>query len=156
MAPAALAGAISDVVSGRIFDRHGVRKIVLVGALLLEGSAIAFCFAGGDALPAVIAGIYIVETIGWQFVSTPTNTWGINSLPNEIIQHGNAVMSTLMQVGASFGTAAIVSLTAFGPALSSAYGLADATLVGYQVAFAGCAALLAIVAAIVVIAIREN
>ena len=156
MAPAALAGAVSGVVAGRIFDRHGVRKIVLVGAVLLETSAIAFCFAGGDALPAAVAGIYMVETIGWQFVSTPTNTWGINSLPNEIIQHGNAVLSTLMQVGASFGTAAIVSLTAFGPAFAPAGDAALATLVGYQIAFAGCAVMLAIVTLVVLVGIRNR
>ena len=156
MAPAALAGAVTGVVAGRIFDRHGVRVIVLVGAALLEGSAIALCFCGADAWVVTVAGIYFVETIGWQCVSTPSNTWGINSLPNEIIQHGNAVMSTLMQVGASFGTASIVSLTAFGPLVATSADAAAVTLAGYHVAFAGTAVLLALVALVIAVGVRDK
>ena len=156
MAPAALAGAVTGIVAGRIFDKRGVRVIVLVGAVLLEGSAIALCFCGADAMVAIVAGIYCVETIGWQCVSTPSNTWGINSLPNEVIQHGNAVMSTLMQVGASFGTAAIVSLTAFGPLFATSSDAAAATLAGYHVAFIGTAALLAVVALVIIVGVRDK
>ena len=156
MAPAALAGAVTGVVAGRIFDKHGVRAIVLVGAVLLEASAVALCFCGADTWVVVIAGIYCVETIGWQCVSTPSNTWGINSLPNEIIQHGNAVMSTLMQVGASFGTAALVSLTAFGPAFASSADPAAVTLAGYHVAFIGTAVALGVVALVIFIGVRDK
>lgn len=156
MAPAALAGAVTGVVAGRIFDKRGVRRIVLVGAVLLECSAIALCLCGADTWVVVVAGIYCVETIGWQCVSTPSNTWGINSLPNEVIQHGNAVMSTLMQVGASFGTAAIVSLTAFGPQLAASGDAAAATLAGYHIAFIGTAVLLGVVALVIVLGVRDK
>ena len=156
MAPAALAGAVTGVVAGRIFDKHGVRVIVLVGATLLEGAAIALCLCGADTWVVAVAGIYFVETIGWQCVSTPSNTWGINSLPNEIIQHGNAVMSTLMQVGASFGTAAIVSLTAFGPLFASSSDAAAVTFAGYHVAFIGTAVLLAVVALVIIFGVRDK
>ena len=156
MAPAALAGAVTGVVAGRIFDKHGVRVIVLVGAALLEGAAIALCLCSADTWVVAVAGIYFVETIGWQCVSTPSNTWGINSLPNEIIQHGNAVMSTLMQVGASFGTAAIVSLTAFGPLFASSTDAAAVTFAGYHVAFIGTAVLLAVVALVIIFGVRDK
>ena len=155
MAPAALAGAVTGVIAGRIFDKRGVRRIALVGAALLECAAIALCFCGADTSVVIVAGVYFVETIGWQCVSTPTNTWGINSLPNEIIQHGNAVMSTLMQVGASFGTAAIVSLTAFGPLVAGASDAAAITLAGYHAAFIGTAVILGIVAVVLIAAIRD-
>nr|AHF25156.1 lincomycin resistance protein LmrB [uncultured bacterium Contig1772] len=156
MAPAALAGAVTGVVAGRVFDKRGVRRIVLVGAVLLEGSAIALCLCGAGTWVVLVAGIYCIETIGWQCVSTPTNTWGINSLPNEIIQHGNAVMSTLMQVGASFGTAALVSLTAFGPLVVGTSDAAAATLAGYHVAFVGTAILLGVVALVLLVGVRNK
>lgn len=157
MAPAAISGAVTGVVAGRIFDKHGVRIIVLVGAALLEGAAIALCLCGRDTAVFFVAGIYFVETIGWQCVSTPSNTWGINSLSNEVIQHGNAVMSTLMQVGASFGTAAIVSLTAFGPLFAGpAADAATAMLAGYHAAFIGTAVLLAVVAVVILVGVRDK
>ena len=154
MAPAALAGAVSGIIAGRVFDKRGVRGIALVGAAMLFASAVAFCFCGADASVVFIAVIYMVETTGWQFISTPSNTWGINSLPNEHIQHGNALLSTLMQVGASFGTAALVSLTAFGP-LAAPFGSAAAMqLAGYHIAFIGVAVAAGIVSLVVAFCVR--
>lgn len=156
MMPAAFSGAIAGIVAGRIFDKHGVRKIVLVGAVMLETSAIALCLCGLDTSVVVVALIYALEGIGWQFVSTPTNTWGINSLRNDVIQHGNALLSTCMQVGASFGTAAIVSLTALGPLFAPEGDALAVTLAGQHAAFAGTAILLAVVAIIIVVGVRDK
>ena len=156
MMPAALVAAVCGVVAGRIFDKRGVKVIVPVGAVVLVASAVAFCLCGMHTTLLVVAVVYMVETLGWQFVSTPTNTWGINSLPNRIIQHGNAVMSTLMQVGASFGTAAIVSLTAFGPLAAPGASAAVQTFWGYRIAFAGTAVLLAVVAVVVFTRIHDR
>ena len=156
MAPAALAGAVAGIVAGRIFDKHGVRAIALVGAALLFASAVALCFCEADASVVFIAVIYMVETVGWQFISTPSNTWGINSLPNEHIQHGNALLSTLMQVGASFGTAALVSLTAFGPMAAPGGSAAAMQLAGYHVAFIGVAVAAGVVALVVLFHVRNK
>ena len=65
-------------------------------------------------------------------------------------------MRTLMQVGASFGTAAIVSLTAFGPLFATSSDAAAATLAGYHVAFIGTAALLAVVALVIIVGVRDK
>ena len=154
MAPAAIAGAVAGIVAGRIFDKRGVRGIAVAGAVLLFAAAVALCFCGADTSVVFVAVVYMVETIGWQFISTPSNTWGINSLQNEVIQHGNALLSTLMQVGASFGTAALVSLTAFGSLAAPGADAAVVTLAGYHVAFIGVAVVVAIVAAIVALLVK--
>ena len=149
MAPAAIAGAVAGIIAGRVFDKRGVRGIAVIGAVLLFGAAVALCFCDADASVVYVAVVYMVETIGWQFISTPSNTWGINSLQNEVIQHGNALLSTLMQVGASFGTAALVSLTAFGPLAAPGGDAAAMTLAGYHVAFIGVTIVVGVVAGIV-------
>ena len=145
MMPAALVGGLTGVFSGRLFDRYGVRRVALPGAAALLASAVGLCFAGLDTSVVLVAALYMVETFGWQMVATPTNTWGINALPDGVIQHGTAVLDTLMQVGASFGTAAIVSLTALAPGIE-----------GYRLGFVGCAGLLAVVAAVIVTAVRDR
>ena len=156
MAPAAIAGAVSGIVAGRVFDKRGVRGIAILGAVLLFASAVALCFCGADASIIFIAVVYMVETVGWQFISTPTNTWGINSLPNEHIQHGNALMSTMMQVGSSFGTAALVSLTAFGPLAAPGGDAAAMQLAGYHVAFIGVAIMMGVVGLTVAFHVRNK
>jgi threonyl-tRNA synthetase len=137
-------------------EMHGLIRVrqftISEGHLVLRPDQLEEEFAGCLSLAK-----YMLETVGWQFISTPTNTWGINSLPNEIIQRGNAVMSTLMQVGASFGTAAIVSLTAFGPLIAPPGADAAAlTLSSYHAAFIGVAALFVVVLALVLVAIRDK
>ena len=145
MMPAALVGAVAGVVSGRLFDKNGVRRVAVPGIVVLLGSAAGLCFVGLDTPVVLVAVLYMVETLGWQMVSTPANTWGINSLPDGVIQHGTAALDTLMQVGAAFGTATIVSLTALAPGID-----------GYRLGFIGCAALLAVVAVMVLAAVRDR
>lgn len=156
MMPAAIGGAVTGVVAGRVFDKRGVRGIALAGAGVILVSALALCLCGPDTGVAFVAGAYFVEAVGWQMISTPTDTWGINSLNNEVIQHGNAMMSTLMQVGASFGTALIVSLTALGPAFAVGADAAAAMALGYRIAFIGTFVLLAAVAVVIAIGVRNK
>jgi len=145
MMPAALVGGVAGIVSGRLFDRYGVRKVAVPGIIVLLGSAAGLCFVGLDTHVVLVTMLYMVETLGWQMVSTPCNTWGINSLSNDVIQHGTAVLDTLMQVGAAFGTATIVSLTALAPGID-----------GYRFGFIGCAALLVVSAVMVLVAVRDR
>ena len=145
MMPAAIGGGIVGIVSGRLFDRYGVRKVVVPGIIVLLGSAVGLCFVGLETSIVLVAVLYLVESLGWQMVSTPTNTWGLNSLPDEVMQHGTAVLDTLMQVGASLGTATIVSLTALAPGID-----------GYRLGFVGCATLLGVAAVMVVTSIRDR
>lgn len=145
MMPAAIVGGIAGVVAGRLFDRYGVRKVAVPGVVVLLASAVGLCFVGLETSVVLVAALYMVEALGWQMVATPTNTWGINSLPNEVMQHGTAVLDTLMQVGAAFGTATIVSLTALAPGID-----------GHRFGFVGCAALLGAAAVVVLATVRDR
>jgi len=132
-------------VAGRLFDRYGVRKVAVPGVIVLLAAAVGLCFVGLDTPVVLVAALYMAEAFGWQMVATPTNTWGINALPNEVMQHGTAVLDTLMQVGAAFGTATVVSLTALAPGIE-----------GYRVGFIGCAVLLGAAAVMVLTSIRDR
>ena len=101
--------------------------------------------------------VYTTMSIGIQFLVTPLNTWGVNSLDNKVVQHGNALSATTNQVGASFGTAFIVSLTALGALFAPAN--ADAltvTFTGVHVAFTGMCVMLLIVVLGVLLFVREK
>lgn len=85
--------------------------------------------------------------IGSQLLITPLNTWGINSLPKTEIAHGNAIVSIFEQIGASLGTAFVVSLTAV-PALIGqvASSAAEQAAAGCHWAFFGIIALVIVTA----------
>ena len=96
-------------------------------------------------------------SIGIQFLNTPLNTWGINSLDNRVIQHANSISSTMNQVGISVGTEFIVSLTALGGFLAPADASVQVvTMAGVHAAFCGMCVLLIIVVLGILIFVHEK
>lgn len=119
MLPGSLLGAFASIASGRLFDRIGPRPIVLTGCgISLVGMA-GMCLFTETSSMVYVTACYSVMLFGLMCVGTPLSTWGVNSLPNNLIQHANAVTNTLNQVGASAGTALLVSLTTL-PAIVAA------------------------------------
>lgn len=153
--PGAVLGALVGLWAGRFFDRHGVRGLAICGAVILVASAAALVMFQIDTSIVIVCIVYTIMSMGIQLLITPMNTWGVNSLDNSLIQHGNALSSTMNQVGASFGTALIVSLTGLAGLFTTSTDPVVVTYTGTHVAFVGMMVLLAIVAVIIVLFVRE-
>lgn len=157
MLPGALLGAFFGLLSGKLFDKYGVRGISVTGALVLFAGGISYVLLG-DATPLLITCVaYTIVTLGIQALITPLNTWGINSLPNIELPHGNAIIATIEQVGSSLGTAFVVSLTA----LSSLYATAEmpaaeVSYIGCHFAFMGMLILIAVIAVLILVFVRDK
>ena len=157
MLPGALIGAFFGLLSGKLFDKYGVRGISATGALVLLAGGIGYVLLG-NATPLLITCVaYTVVTLGIQALITPLNTWGINSLPNIELPHGNAIVATIEQVGSSLGTAFVVSLTA----LSSLYATsetpaAEVSYIGCHFAFMGMLLLTAVIAILILVFVRDK
>ena len=156
MLPGAVLGAFMGLLAGRIFDKKGVRKIACTGAIIIAASSIAIANFQIDMSPLIVCVTYTFLGIGIQSLMTPLNTWGINSLDNKLIQHANAVGSTFNQVGASFGTALLASLSALGPVFNSSSDARVLTYTGVHVSFIGMCALICIVALIILTCVRNR
>lgn len=135
MLPGALLGAVAGVFAGRLFDKFGVRKVAIPGFVIVLLGAIGMIGFGVDTSVVVVAGAYTVLSLGMQFAMTPLNTWGVNSLDNNVIQHAQSLSNTLNQVAGSFGTAVLVSLSALGPALAPGESVMGQTMAGYHLVF---------------------
>lgn len=157
MLPGALIGAFFGLLSGKLFDKYGVRGISVTGALVLLAGGISYVLLG-DATSLLLACIaYTIVTLGIQALITPLNTWGINSLPNNELPHGNAIIATIEQVGSSLGTAFVVSLTA----LSSLYAtpempVQELSYIGCHFAFIGMLLLISVIAILILIFVRDK
>lgn len=150
MLPGAVLGAVCGLVAGRVFDRHGVRAIALIGGFILALSGVLMVTFNMDTSIIFVAIVNMLLVMGLQSLTTPLNTWGVNSLDNRVIPHANALLNTLNQVGASFGTALIMSLTALGPLFVPEATGAEAVYAGDHIGFIGicvivCAIFLAII-----------
>ncbi len=157
MLPGALIGAFFGLLSGKLFDKYGVRGISVTGALVLLAGGIGYVLLG-NATPLLVTCVaYTVVTLGIQALITPLNTWGINALPNIELPHGNAIVATIEQVGSSLGTAFVVSLTA----LSSLYATsetpaAEVSYIGCHFAFMGMLLLIVVIAVLILVFVRDK
>lgn len=120
MLPGALCGGAASIIAGRLFDRYGVRRCAVPGILGVLAGVGSLMFLGLDTNFFVIMLLYTIFPTAQHFTQTPMNTWGVNSLENRVIQHGNALTNTLNQVSASLMTALLISASALGAANSTA------------------------------------
>ena len=156
MLPGAIIGAACGLVSGRLYDQFGVRGVAIGGSATLAAAGFGLVFLGADTSVLLVALAYTVLIVGIQFLMTPLNTWGLNSLDNSVIQHANALMNTLNQIGASVGTALIVSLTAM-PATFYPNASADEYLyLGQHIAFIALCALMCLTFVCVLVFVRAR
>lgn len=156
MLPGAVIGALCGFFAGKIFDKFGVRKIVLVGGTVMAASGVGMALLGPATIVPVVTCVYTFLIIGLQFLITPLGTWGVNSLDNRVIQHGNALSNTTNQVGGSFGTALIVSLTALPAFFAPQATGVEALYLGNHYAFIGMAVMLLVVFACIVLFVKDK
>ena len=153
--PGAAISAFAGLVSGRIFDKRGVRIPVIIGTIIIVIGAIGFTMLGIDAPIAAVAVVYGLLVIGMQFTMTPLNTWGVNSLPNEAIQHAQSTSNTINQVAASFGIALLVTVSSAVSGQTVSTDTAQQLYAGYHAAFY-VVVLLAVIAAIMIVTLVRD
>lgn len=156
MLPGAVIGAFTGLFAGRLFDKHGVRRPVLAGAAGITVGLIGFVSLQIDTPIVAVAVVYAVMAIGMQFTMTPVNTWGVNSLPNDAIQHAQSTSNTINQVAASFGTALLVSVAATVSANTTSLTGLENTFFGYHAAFCTTALLAGVAVVLIVTLVRDG
>ncbi len=156
MLPGAVIGAFMGLVSGRLFDRFGAKRIVVPGAFVALAGAGCLVALGMDSSFVFIMLAYTVLTVGLQFTMTPLNTWGVNSLDNSVIQHAQGLSNTLNQVAASVGTALLVSISALSPLLVPDASPVEQAFTGYHMAYTATAILMAVAVLIIVLFVSDK
>ncbi len=153
--PGAAISACAGLLSGRIFDARGVRIPVLCGIIIILVGAAGFTVLGIDSSIIAVGVAYGLLVIGMQFVMTPLNTWGVNSLPNEAIQHAQSTSNTINQVAASFGIALLVTVSSAVSGQTTGVSAAEQLFAGYHASFYVVVGL-AVIAAILIIALVRD
>lgn len=158
MLPGSLLGAVVGYFAGRLFDRFGARPVALVGSAITVLGGLGLIAFAANTQVAFIALVFCLLQMGLQLTITPANTWGMNSLDNRVIQHGNALINTMNQVGGSLGTAILVSVSALGSGMAAGAGAtgAAATFAGIHLAFFVTAVLLLAMFLVVVTQVRDR
>ncbi|MGR3742309.1 MDR family MFS transporter [Companilactobacillus sp. DQM5] len=102
--------AIMSPITGRAFDKFGVKRLAITGMLFLTIGTVPFVFLTKDSSTLYLTVLYAIRMFGISMVMMPVTTSGMNSLPNNLISHGTAVNNTTRQVFSSMGTAILISV----------------------------------------------
>lgn len=156
MLPGAVIGAFTGLVSGRLFDRFGVRKVAVPGVLVAVLGASGLARLGIDANFITVVLTYTTLVIGLQFTMTPLNTWGVNSLDNRVIQHAQGLSNTMNQVAGSFGTAVLVSVSALAPLVAPGAPAAEQAYLGEHMAYCTTFGLMCVAALVIIFLVRNR
>jgi len=154
--PGALLGAFMSLFAGRLFDRFGMRRIAVPGIVTMFAGTLGMALMGPTVDVLLVMFFNLVMSLGMQAVVTPLNTWGVNSLSNRVIQHANALNSTVGQVFISFGTAAVVSMTALSPLFAPNASPAEQLYLGEHIGFVCICAMIFLVMLSVIFLARDR
>jgi EmrB/QacA subfamily drug resistance transporter len=133
--PGALISGFMSPITGRIFDRYGARKLALTGLLIIAVSSIPFTRLDTETSLAFMTIMYSIRMLGLSMVMMPISTAALNQLPKRLIPHGAAMDNTMRQVGASVGTAILVTVMTTTGETAASTNIPNPDIYGVNVAF---------------------
>lgn len=137
LVPGAVLLSILNPLTGSLADKIGFKPTMLVGMIMIvAGWIITLFMVNQQKLGWMIFSAMIIEG-GNAFVMMPAVTLGANSLPDELVPHGTAVITTVRQIFGSLGVAiaTIVLTTATASGLHRGMQSMAAAIHGYHLVF---------------------
>ncbi|MFB9768865.1 MDR family MFS transporter [Lactiplantibacillus modestisalitolerans] len=137
LVPGAVFLAILNPLTGRLAEKIGYKQIMLLGmTMIVLGWLILALVSAQLNLWTMILLAALIEG-GNAFVMMPAVTLGANSLPNELISHGTAVITTVRQILGSAGVAVatLVLSNVTASQLRAGTPRLAASLTGYHTVF---------------------
>ena len=137
LVPGAVFLSILNPFTGKLADMIGFKPTMIIGMLMIvAGWFLTLAMADVQNLLGMILCAMIIEG-GNAFVMMPAVTLGANSLPNDLVSHGTAVITTIRQILGSAGVAmaTMILTTATTHQLSKGVNHLAASLQGYHLVF---------------------
>jgi EmrB/QacA subfamily drug resistance transporter len=133
--PGALITGLMSPITGRISDKFGARKLVMVGLTIITVSSFAFTRLDTSTSLVFMTIMYSIRMFGLSMVMMPIATAGLNQLPKRLIPHGAAMDNTMRQIAASVGTAILVTVMTTSEGRAERIEIANPDIYGANVAF---------------------
>ncbi|MFQ3852332.1 DHA2 family efflux MFS transporter permease subunit [Staphylococcus sp. 2S1] len=108
--PGALIMGVMGPISGKLLDTIGIKPLALIGTAIMTYATWELTKLDMNTTYTHLVVVYMIRSFGMSFIMMPIMTAGMNSLPQRLISHGNALSNTLRQLAGSIGTALLVTV----------------------------------------------
>ncbi|MBT1176030.1 DHA2 family efflux MFS transporter permease subunit [Bifidobacterium callimiconis] len=110
MLPGSLVMALTSPITGRVFDRFGIRPLAIGGMTLLAVTMLPFGFLTESTPVWWIAVVFAVRSLGVSMVMMPAATWGLASVERQYASDASALLTSLRTIAGALGSAVFVAV----------------------------------------------
>lgn len=132
--PGCIIGAALAPISGRLLDKFGAKRPILLGNCSILVSVVCYSLYPSELSSLLFVVFYLFFAFGQGFSMGTIMTNGLSQLPEELNADGNAAMNTLLQLAGAVGTAVISTIVASAQA-AEPNNIAHATMLGSRHGF---------------------
>ncbi len=108
--PGALVSAVCNPFAGRLYDRIGIRPLLLFGSVLLFASCLGMFLITMETPIAVVVVLHAVRCLAIGCVMMPIITWGTSQVDGKNVPDAAAILQTLGTIAGAIGSAVCVGL----------------------------------------------
>jgi MFS family permease len=156
MMPGSLLMAVMSPITGRLYDRFGIRPLAIVGVLLVLVSTVGTSFLSVGTSVLYLTVTWAMRSAGLSFLMMPIVTWSVTQLSGGAIASASAVLTTLRTVAGAVGASVGVALMSFVANRGVPGHTVVATAGGVNAAFIMMAGIVTVMAVIVFLKVRST
>lgn len=119
MMPGSLSMAIISPFAGRIYDRFGIKNLVVTGSLFMVISCFGISFLSENTSVIYLSIMYVIRLIAISLMMMPIVTWGMSTMDSKFTSHGSAILTSLRTISGAISSAVFVAIMTYASKLSN-------------------------------------
>lgn len=156
MLPASLVMAILSPITGRLYDKFGIRPLAILGSFAMLISCLTTIHLNVQTSILYLVLVWIIRLVSISCVMMPIVTWSVSTLDTKFTSHATALLTTLRTISGAIGTAVSVSIMQFVTNLTTHNGPVIANSSGINVTFIVLAVIAAIQLTVSLLWVKKN
>ena len=133
--PGSLATAVVSPFAGRLYDKMGIKKIFIAGAVALMASNIGMIFLTMNTPLWVATGLNVIRNISIGSLMMPLLTWGTSNVDLKKVADASSLLTSFRTIAGSIGSAVFVGIMTAVSARSAAESGDHALMHGMNLSF---------------------
>lgn len=110
MLPGSAVMAVISPFAGIIYDKVGIKKLFVCGAVFMTVSSFAMCFVTISTSIWMAAFLHAVRSVAIGCLLMPFVTWGMSTIKLDMMAHATALLNSLRTIAGAIGITVFVGI----------------------------------------------